>query len=188
MHASARALFRSVVVGLALAGLSAGAAAQQKFVNILTGGQSGVYYPLGVALGQIYGKALPDTKTSVQATKASVENLNLLQAGRGELAFTLGDSLSDAWKGDEEAGFKTPLNKLRTEKNQLDQKLADLLRNGTALAGGHRDLHALTLQLHEQLQPLVGDVKSLPAIPELDAKLLEAFEQPADSNPKRPAR
>jgi hypothetical protein len=67
-----------------------------------------------VALGQIYGKALPDTKTSVQATKASVENLNLLQAGRGELAFTLGDSLSDAWKGDEEAGFKTPLNKLRT--------------------------------------------------------------------------
>jgi len=114
MHSSARALFRSIVVGLAFAGLSAGAAAQQKFVNILTGGQSGVYYPLGVALGQIYGKAMPDAKTSVQATKASVENLNLLQAGRGELAFTLGDSLSDAWKGDEEAGFKTPLNKLRS--------------------------------------------------------------------------
>jgi uncharacterized protein len=53
---------------------------------VLTGGQAGVYYPLGVALGQIYGKALPDTKTSVQATKASVENLNLLQAGRGEIA------------------------------------------------------------------------------------------------------
>jgi TRAP transporter TAXI family solute receptor len=57
---------------------------------------------------------MPDAKTSVQATKASVENLNLLQAGRGEIAFTLGDSLSDAWKGDEEAGFKTPLKKLRT--------------------------------------------------------------------------
>jgi len=114
MQTSGRALFRSVVVGLALAGLAAGASAQQKFVNILTGGQSGVYYPLGVAMGQIYAKAIPDTKTSVQATKASVENLNLLQAGRGELAFTLGDSLSDAWKGDEEAGFKTPLKKLRT--------------------------------------------------------------------------
>jgi TRAP transporter TAXI family solute receptor len=114
MHASARALFRSVVVGLALAGLSAGAAAQQKFINVLTGGQSGVYYPLGVAVGQIYAKALPDVKTSVQATKASVENLNLLQAGRGEIAFTLGDSLSDAWKGIEDAGFKTPLAKLRT--------------------------------------------------------------------------
>ena len=42
------------------------------------------------------GKTLPNVKTSVQATKASVENLNLLQAGRGEIAFTLGDSLSDA--------------------------------------------------------------------------------------------
>jgi uncharacterized protein len=114
MQTSGRALLRSVVVGLAFAGLAAGASAQQKFVNILTGGQSGVYYPLGVALGQIYGKAMPDAKTSVQATKASVENLNLLQAGRGEIAFTLGDSLSDAWKGVEDAGFKTPLAKLRT--------------------------------------------------------------------------
>jgi uncharacterized protein len=96
---------------LALA--ATGAHAQQKFVNILTGGQAGVYYPLGVALGQIYGKSLPDAKTSVQATKASVENLNLLQAGRGEIAFTLGDSLSDAWKGVEDAGFKQPLNRLR---------------------------------------------------------------------------
>jgi uncharacterized protein len=87
--------------------------AQQQFINVLTGGTSGVYYPMGVALSQIYAKAIPNAKTSVQATKASAENLNLLQAGRGEIAFTLGDALSDAWKGDEEAGFKTPLKKLR---------------------------------------------------------------------------
>lgn len=49
----------------------------------------------------------------MQATKASVENLVLLQQGRGEIAFTLGDSLDAAWKGDEEAGFKAPLKKLR---------------------------------------------------------------------------
>lgn len=87
--------------------------AQQQFINVLTGGTSGVYYPLGVALSQIYGKEIPNSKASVQATKASAENLNLLQAGRGEIGFTLGDSLSDAWKGDEEAGFKAPLKKLR---------------------------------------------------------------------------
>lgn len=85
-----------------------------EFINVLTGGTSGVYYPLGVALSQIYGKAIPGSKTSVQATKASAENLNLLQAGRGEVAISLGDSVSDAWKGNEEAGFKTPLSKLRT--------------------------------------------------------------------------
>ncbi|MEP6678211.1 MAG: TAXI family TRAP transporter solute-binding subunit [Betaproteobacteria bacterium] len=89
------------------------ALAADTFVNVLTGGTSGVYYPLGVALASVIGKALPDVKTSVQSTKASAENLNLLQAGRGEIAFTLGDSLSDAWKGNEEAGFKTPLKKLR---------------------------------------------------------------------------
>src|SRR6266436_4048026 len=87
--------------------------AADQFINVLTGGTSGVYYPLGVALAGNIGKAIPGAKTSVQATKASVENLNLLQAGRGEIAFTLGDSLSDAWKGNEESGFKTPLTKLR---------------------------------------------------------------------------
>ncbi|HSC98494.1 MAG TPA: TAXI family TRAP transporter solute-binding subunit [Casimicrobiaceae bacterium] len=100
-----------LVAAAAVAAPVAGAA--ESFVNVLTGGTSGVYYPLGVALANVIGKALPSLKTSVQATKASVENLNLLQAGRGEIAFTLGDSLSDAWKGNEEAGFKSPLKKLR---------------------------------------------------------------------------
>ncbi|MCE1243601.1 TAXI family TRAP transporter solute-binding subunit [Oryzomicrobium sp.] len=99
---------------LALGTLGTTAARGAEFINVLTGGTSGVYYPMGVALSQIYGKALPNAKASVQATKASAENLNLLQAGRGEIGFTLGDALSDAWKGDEEAGFKTPLKKLRT--------------------------------------------------------------------------
>ena len=84
------------------------------FINVLTGGTSGVYYPLGVAIGKIYSDKIPDVKTQVQATKASVENLILLQQGRGEIAFTLGDSLKAAWEGDEEAGFKSKLDKLRT--------------------------------------------------------------------------
>ena len=83
------------------------------FINILTGGTSGVYYPIGVGLSQLYSTGIADSKTSVQATKASVENLNLLQSGRGELALALGDSVADAWNGVEDAGFKVPLKKLR---------------------------------------------------------------------------
>ncbi|UFX44538.1 TAXI family TRAP transporter solute-binding subunit [Bradyrhizobium sp. 41S5] len=94
--------------------LSAPVAQAQQFINVLTGGTSGVYYPLGVAIGKIYGDKIPDVKTQVQATKASVENLVLLQQGRGEIAFTLGDSLKAAWEGDAEAGFKNKLDKLRT--------------------------------------------------------------------------
>ena len=86
----------------------------ETFINILTGGQSGVYYPLGVALESIFAANVPEARPSVQATKASVENLNLLQSGRGEIAFTLGDSLALAVKGDAEAGFNAPLDKLRT--------------------------------------------------------------------------
>jgi uncharacterized protein len=85
-----------------------------QFINILTGGTSGAYYPIGVALSQIYSEVMPEAKMSVQSTKASVENLNLIQAGKGEAAFALGDAVSSAWKGDEEAGFKTPLTNLRT--------------------------------------------------------------------------
>src|SRR3982075_2657171 len=98
----------------AAAVLSAPAVRAQAFINVLTGGTSGVYYPLGVAIGKIYSDKIPNVKTQVQATKASVENLILLQNGKGEIAFTLGDSLKAAWEGDAEAGFKTKMDKLRT--------------------------------------------------------------------------
>jgi len=94
--------------------LPAPSAMAQGFINVLTGGTSGVYYPLGVAIGKIFTDKIPNVNTQVQATKASVENLVLLQRGSGELAFTLGDSLKAAWDGDEEAGFKNKLDKLRT--------------------------------------------------------------------------
>ena len=109
MNRHIRGFIAAAAIGLGLSG----AAQAQQFVNVLTGGTSGIYYPLGVALSQIYGKEIPEAKSSVQSTKASVENLNLLQAGRGEIGFTLGDALSDAWKGNTEVGFKAPLDKLR---------------------------------------------------------------------------
>src|SRR4051812_1147407 len=90
------------------------AAKAEEFINILTGGTGGVYYPLGVAMSKIYAEKMNNVKPSVQSTKASVENLNLLQQGRGEIAFTLGDTLADAWNGNTEVGFAKKLDKLRT--------------------------------------------------------------------------
>ncbi|CAG8865433.1 hypothetical protein PS627_01349 [Pseudomonas fluorescens] len=104
---------RFALLAAATFAISSAAQAAPVFINILTGGTSGVYYPIGVGLSQIYSDGIAGSKTSVQATKASVENLNLLQAGRGELALALGDSVADAKNGVEDAGFKTPLSKLR---------------------------------------------------------------------------
>ena len=83
---------------------------------------------------------------------------------------------------------ESALNTLRTEKRQQDQRSADVLRNGATLVSRYRDLRALSLKLHEQLQSLVEDAKRLPQIPELDTALLEAIEQPADRVFKRPGR
>lgn len=100
----------AAVAALALVPVTAVAA---EFINILTGGQSGVYYPLGVAIEKLVAENIADSSPSTQSTKASVENLNLLQDGKGELAFALGDSVAFAWEGNEEAGFKGKLDKLR---------------------------------------------------------------------------
>ncbi|GEO84113.1 MULTISPECIES: TAXI family TRAP transporter solute-binding subunit [Alphaproteobacteria] len=93
--------------------LGATSAKASEFINVLTGGTSGVYYPLGAALSKIYGEKIEGVRTQVQATKASVENLNLLQQGKGEIGFALGDSVKLAWEGNADAGFKAPLDKLR---------------------------------------------------------------------------
>lgn len=87
--------------------------AADQFINVLTGGTSGVYYPLGVALAKIYADKIPGVRTQVQSTKASVENLTLLQRGKGEIALALGDSVQAAWEGEADVGFPQKLDKLR---------------------------------------------------------------------------
>ena len=99
-------------VALAM-GVTALPATAQQFINVLTVGTSGVYYPLGVALSEVYASGIEGARAQVQATRASVENLNLLQEGRGEIAFTLGDSVLMGVEGNAEAGFPAPTDKLR---------------------------------------------------------------------------
>jgi len=98
---------------LLTAALGAAPARAAESVTILAGGASGAYHALAVALADVLDTAMPGIKTSVQATKSSDENLALLQAARGEIAFALGDSVSSAWKGNGEGGFKAPHAKLR---------------------------------------------------------------------------
>ena len=54
-----KAKLMSAAVAAASCFSGPGAQAQQ-FINVLTGGTSGVYYPLGVAIGKIYGDKIPN--------------------------------------------------------------------------------------------------------------------------------
>jgi uncharacterized protein len=104
---------KTVLAALAAVAVMVPGLARAEFVNVLTGGTSGVYYPMGVGMSKLFGDKIAGARPSVQATKASVENLNLLQQGKGEIAFSLGDSVISAWRGEADAGFPSPLKKLR---------------------------------------------------------------------------
>jgi len=100
-------------LALLCACVAAEARAAETVVTILTATTGGIWYPLGGALSSIYSKAIKGVSFTVQATQGSVENLRLLESGDGELAFTLADTLTDAWTGNKDAGFSAQLVRLR---------------------------------------------------------------------------
>ena len=106
-------MHRLLVLAFLLSFACATAARAETEIAILTGGTSGVYYPIGIALSKIYERTIPGAKVTVQSTQASVENFNLLQQRRGVLAFGQGDVMSDAVKGNVEAGFPSSRDRLR---------------------------------------------------------------------------
>lgn len=69
-----------------------------EFITIATGGSSGVYYQIGATLSDMLAEEL-GSDTSVQATGASAENINLITDGNAELAFTMGDATVQALEG-----------------------------------------------------------------------------------------
>lgn len=67
-------------------------------MTIGTGGQSGVYYPVGGAMASVWEESVGAT-TSVESTGASAENVNLLDQGRVEVALIQADAASQAYEG-----------------------------------------------------------------------------------------
>ncbi|PYZ95896.1 C4-dicarboxylate ABC transporter substrate-binding protein [Alteribacter lacisalsi] len=60
-------------------------------VTVLTGGEQGVYFPLGGAMAQIISDNVDDVSASGVSTGASVVNINDIQDGMGELALVQND-------------------------------------------------------------------------------------------------
>ncbi|TNH05730.1 TAXI family TRAP transporter solute-binding subunit [Testudinibacter sp. TR-2022] len=71
---------------------------QSKFITIATGGASGPYNIIATTLAEVYSKDL-NTNSKTQTTGASVENINLLNQKKVEMAFLMSDVLSDAVNG-----------------------------------------------------------------------------------------
>jgi TRAP transporter TAXI family solute receptor len=67
-------------------------------LSIATGNTTGVYYQLGGAYARVISKNT-DHKTTASETGASVQNIQLLAAGKQDIAFSLLDTAADAVDG-----------------------------------------------------------------------------------------
>ncbi|MDR1470973.1 MAG: TAXI family TRAP transporter solute-binding subunit [Synergistaceae bacterium] len=60
------------------------------FINIGTGSTGGTYYPVGSAMASIWNKSIPDMRAASQSTGGTAQNIQLLENGEAEVAFTDG--------------------------------------------------------------------------------------------------
>ncbi|WP_104168569.1 TAXI family TRAP transporter solute-binding subunit [Arthrobacter sp. SX1312] len=68
-------------------------------LSIATGGTGGVYYPLGGGFATVIRDNIDGYDATVQETNASVDNMLLIENGSAQLAFSVGDVVSDAVEG-----------------------------------------------------------------------------------------
>jgi TRAP transporter TAXI family solute receptor len=68
-------------------------------LSIATGGTGGVYYPLGGGFATVIRDNIEGYDATVQETNASVDNMRLIENGSAQLAFSVGDVVSDAVEG-----------------------------------------------------------------------------------------
>ncbi|MFG6149586.1 TAXI family TRAP transporter solute-binding subunit [Halobacillus sp. B23F22_1] len=78
-----------------------GGGADEQFIQILTGGTEGTYYPLGGTFAQVINDNVEGVEeANATSTGASVENMNSISDGDGEIAFTQTDIASYAAEGE----------------------------------------------------------------------------------------
>lgn len=87
-------------------------AADTKRLTLATGGTSGVYFPLGGAIGQVLSnKSDGAFSVTAQATGASGENMRLIEGGDVDIAIVQNDVADAAFNGN--APFKSKLGDVR---------------------------------------------------------------------------
>jgi TRAP transporter TAXI family solute receptor len=149
---------RIVFLAVALALVVLPAHADQKTrLSVVTGGTGGVYYPMGGAIANVLSKYMPDTVVTAEVTSASIDNLKLVGAGRGDIAFTMADTAWDGYNGTGKFPGKVPLRAivvLYANKTQVVtvqgrgiEKMSDLKgkRISTGAPGSGTELIALRL-------------------------------------------
>lgn len=105
-------VFAALIAAALIFGAMTTYAADSKRLTLATGGTSGVYFPLGGAIGQVLGdKSRGNLSVTAQATGASGENMRLVEAGDVDFAIVQNDVADAAFNGT--APFKDKLGDVR---------------------------------------------------------------------------
>ncbi len=79
------------------------------FLTLATGSTGGTYFPLGGAMAGVWNDNIEDLRVSTQSSGASVDNLQLLDAGEVELIMAVNGVAADAMAGEGD-DFPDPLD------------------------------------------------------------------------------
>ncbi|MEA4892113.1 MAG: TAXI family TRAP transporter solute-binding subunit [Peptococcaceae bacterium] len=69
------------------------------YLNIAAGPSTGVYYPLGTAMAQVWNSNIENLKATAQASNAGAHNINLMDSGDAQIGFVVEGVTSYAVEG-----------------------------------------------------------------------------------------
>lgn len=94
-------LFNLSVLAATIAATGVSAAAEQKFVTIGTGGQTGVYYVVGQSICKLVNRKIAEhgIKCNAPSTGGSVANINAIGAGEQDMGVAQSDWQYHAYNG-----------------------------------------------------------------------------------------
>ncbi len=110
-----RYFMAAAITSLAIASVSLVHAAEQKFVTIGTGGQTGVYYVVGQSICKLVnrGQKSHGIKCTAPSTGGSVANLNAIKAGQQNMGVAQSDWQYHAYHGTSKFEDQGPNPELR---------------------------------------------------------------------------
>ncbi len=94
-------IFKSSLLGALVLSTTIATAAEQKFVTIGTGGQTGVYYVVGQSICKLVNRGIKDhnIKCNAPSTGGSVANINAIGAGEQDMGVAQSDWQFHAYNG-----------------------------------------------------------------------------------------
>jgi TRAP transporter TAXI family solute receptor len=110
--------FKAITAAAVVAGFASGisgAAAQQQFFSIGTGGVTGVYYPTGGAICRLVnqGRKEHGLRCSAESTGGSIYNINTIRSGELEFGVAQSDWQYHAYNGTDKFEEAGPFENLR---------------------------------------------------------------------------